>query len=88
MGVKPLSKENQIQILKNWRDVCNHQKDLERHLLKLARHQESTTEQLETARDVYRKAYASLREMEKVVSGLNLGHSYRQSVSTVTLTEV
>ena len=86
--MKEISKENQIQILKNWRDVCNHQKDLERHLLMLARHPDSTTEQLETARDVYRRGYKKIREMEKVVSGLNLGHSYRQSVSTVTLTEV
>jgi hypothetical protein len=85
--VKEISKENQIQILKNWRDVCNHQKDLERHLLMLARHPESTMEQLQAARDVYRKSYVSLREMEKVLVGLGF-RGFSRSVATVTLTEV
>jgi hypothetical protein len=86
--MKDISKENLIQILKNWRDVCNHQKDLERHLLKLARHPDSTMGQLELARDVYRKSYASLQEMKQTVTAIGMKYHREQYVAKVTLTEV
>jgi len=86
--MKDISKENLIQILKNWRDVCDHQKNLEKHLLKLARHPDSTMGQMELARDVYRKSYASLQETKQTVTAIGMKYHREQYVAKLTLTEV
>jgi hypothetical protein len=85
--VKPLAPENLVQVLRSWRELCGHQKDLERTLLKLARHPEATPEQLESALVIYRKAYAEIRKMEPTMKNIGIQNNRRQLVATVTLTD-
>ena len=85
--VKPLSRENLGKVLRSWRDVCDKQKDLERTLLKLARHPEATPEQLESALVIYRRAYAEIKKMEPTMKNIGVQNNCRQFVAKITLTE-
>lgn len=85
--MKELSREVRSQILRNWRDVCDKQKGLEKCLLKIARHPESTMEQLETVRDLYRKSYEEIRKMETMMREIGTKYNCHNSVTRISLTE-
>lgn len=86
--MKDLLQEQLSRVLKNWRDVCDKQKGLEKCLLKIARHPEATPEQMESALVIYRRAYKKIREMESQMLDIGMKYHREQYVAKVTLTEV
>ena len=82
-----MTPEKRKKILLSWRDVCNLSKGMERKLLQLARHPESTPEQIAEAVATYRRTYWASKETAQTMKQFGVKYHCEQVVAKLTLTE-
>jgi hypothetical protein len=85
---REMTPEKRKKILLSWRDVCNLSKDMERKLLQLARHPESTPEQIAEAFAAYKRVYWASKETAQKMEQFGMKYHCEQIVAKITLTEV
>ena len=91
---KKLSEQQTMEMLKNWKNLCDLSKKRERTLLQLLRHPDATIEQIDEARKVYATSYKRLWEAkQKLIQAeqhgkLTTSYMTRHFIheSTITLT--
>lgn len=64
---KKLSEQQTMEVLKNWRNLCDLSKKREQTLLQLLRHPDATIEQIDEARKVYAVSYKRLKETQRIL---------------------